>query len=466
MPSGFDQQAALKKKLEAQAAERQKRKDLIAAVAEELWEALVDHTIRFNVSEWSAAAVERVCQESREAKAAKGNEAASSVLNALIDEVVKESVQETLELMRLRMRAFEAVSAKSDQSSAIAMIILNALEREICDEAVKEAFLELKAIHFVQRRFLKQMRAAVLARKVPIGAWKRLIHFEVDERLSDALLSTQSSSPTVHLLFVVDGSDAFALEASKSLLSPISASSPANELAYLQTFLPPQLKLQMISSYQEGPALLSRLLLEQPEVDFFSWPPNYPAPTHVFVLGDRIRLQNIEQIPWNVHIFTDFARFPHFPNGRFKHPDAVIESLFSALPFEALPAVEFDLLPSQLIPQQLFEMFIKAPDTFTIEHVVELFRICCAILWESSAGQKVLLWHPQSAGRSAMLETLSKAPQLPSYFGKLMTGDLEKALGALDEVIGPGLVACRELLFTNQSLSMIQSALSECKNKI
>ncbi len=468
----FDHQAVLKKKLEAQAAERQKRKDLIAAVAEELWDALIDHTIRFNVAEWSAAAVELICQENRSRVQAKHSEAAQTILTELLDEVVQEQVQANFDLMSIRMRAFEAVSTKTVQQAALSVVILNGLEREICDELVKEVFLECKAIQLQQRKTLKRMRE-LSARTLPISAWKRLIHPNNRESLVIPPVDDSIAQFPVHLVFVVYSRDSEALEASKSLLSPLAAASPPNELAHLQTFLPAAASdggkkiIQMISSYQDakGPVLLSRFLSDGPIVDFFSWPPNYPGPTHVFTFGNQLVLQNIEQIPWRVHTFAfaELARFPHFANGRFKSPKEVIESLFSTLPFDHIPRVEFDLLPSQLIPPEIFEMFIKAPEAFTVEHVIELFRVCCAILWESSLGQRMLFWHPCSAGRSGMLECLSKAPQLPAYFGQLMQGDLEKTFHALDEAMGPCLVACKEILFTNQSLSMIQNALRAIK---
>ncbi len=451
----FDHQMALKKKLEAQAAQRQKRKELIAAVAENLWEALVEHTVRFNVAELSTKALERVCKESQSRLVAKHSGTAEAILNELLNEVVKEQLTGFVELSTLRVRAFEALSIKADQHATLPFIILNALEREICDEFVKEAFLECKAAQFLQRKILKKMRQLASTQK-PISSWKRLIHFDVEPFAIELATAIQP----VHLLFLVDGTDSFALEAAKSLLSPLSAAAPVNELAYLQTFLPEQLKIQMLSSYQEGPLILSRFVSDCSIVDFFSWPPNYPAPTHIFVLGSELSVQNIESIPWRVNIFADWARFPRYSNGRFKIPKEVLESLFSNLPLEVLLVVDFDLLPSQLIPSEIFEIFIKAPDTFTIEHVVALFSVCCSILWESSTGQRVLVWHPQTAGRSAVLETLQKAPQLPSYFERLMQGDLEQAFQALDDIIGPCLVACREILFTNQSLSMIQIALS------
>lgn len=461
VPNTIDHQVALKKKLEAQATERQRRRERISLVANELLDALIDHTVRFNVSEWCARALDQVFHEDRARHHRSRVEAASLVLNDLLNEIVKEQVTDLADLMVMRVRACEAISTKTDQSSLLPFVILNALEREVCDESVKEAYLECRAIQFVKLRLLRRMR--VLTRHRPIAAWKRLIHSNANANTQmsmDGVLPTSPPQP-IHIVFVINGNEPSALEASKSLLSPLAATSTANELAYLQTFLPTGAPIQMISSFKDGPVILTRLVVTSGTVDLFSWPANYPGPTHLFILGTGISLHNIDQFPWQVSVYSDLSRFDQFSNGRFKHPNEVVESLFGSLNFSQLPAVEFDLLPSQLVPPEIFQMFINFfPDTHTAEHIVRLFQACCSILWESSVAQRILFWHPQAAGRSAVLETLSRAPHLPSYFGKLMqNGDIEKALRTLDDVIGPCLVACRELLFTNQSLSTLKTAM-------
>jgi hypothetical protein len=244
------QQDLLRKKLEIQAQDRQRRLALNAQLSTALLDALIMQFAEPACLEAVNSVWESFVLRSRADRSEAISKTSELILQQLIDAAVQDIVAAVAnpEIMRLRIRAAEHLSHRDRAIEGLAEFVFNDLVRELVEEETEGLSW---SIQYQTRRFL--------------NSWRRRL---AGVRLASSVIEELSAARTdaVHILLIGD------YDFSSLMKSP-------NHLRYLEAFLPDELRphLQMVASVRSG-LIVSRL---SAKAELESWPANYPAPSVV-----------------------------------------------------------------------------------------------------------------------------------------------------------------------------------------
>ena len=450
----IDHQATLRKKLETQAQERQIRKERISVVSEGMLEALIDSIIGFQVSESCTFAWENLYQSGREIRKLLIENLSKNIFEEILRSEILPKVFD-VELMRIRCKAIESLTRKSQTLNQTTFTILSEIEKEIYEEIVLETFLEFKGKKFLKKIWFNRIKK-----------WKggRQDIFDI----SNIKIPTTTTDP-IHLLFI-DNS---------KLLEPLIRSKPVNNLGYLQTFLK-QSSIKMICSFdnfivsqwrqeeQEGHERQERqgqtwLQLQGQQIqqarqaqqlNLFNWPLNYPGPT-LIITSDNFEI-NTREFPWQPEIIK-------IDNEN----DWNLTKLFDFLLKKdtKLPNLNQNILISQFITEELLESFVIEPfeqvsekgDDLLFDLIKGLIERIIWILFKCPNASRLISWHPLTSGRSSVIDSLRKSQNIPETFLNLFKASksFTVALKSIDQIYGNIFTTNIENLYTNQSISEI-----------
>lgn len=422
----IDHQAILKKKLEAQAQERQLRREKIEAVSEGMLSALIDSIVGFQVSESCTVAWEHLYQEGRE----KRRELLEVLSKNIFEDILRTEILPKVldvELMRIRCKAVETLTTKSNIASQVNCAILNELEREIYEETVLESFLDFKGRKFYKKCWFSRLRK------------RRATKFEF------SMLKIPKEVP-IHLVFMGSSN-------SHLLLDPLIKSKPPNTLVYLQSFLKPGCGLKMICS--SGCFIVSHMEMTA-KVNLFNWPANYPGPTIILTESDFEI--NTSEFPWQPEIINTGNRYLF----------ELLDYAINRSTVVNLPVLNQNLCVSQFIPKEFLESFINENFEEEDEMILGLLERIVWILFKCPSASRLLSWHPLTAGRSTVIESLRKSQNIPKTFLNLFKASksIEMTLNSMDQIYGNIFCANVENLYTNQSISELVRTRNEIlKNK-
>ena len=422
----IDHKEILRRKLEAQAQERQLRKERIEMASTSMLDALIDSVVRCAVAEICTISRDTIWKEEKESR----NNLIQALSLSIFDDLFRIDVFPSIldvELMKVRCKAADSFSNRSHQIHQSTFSILSSLETEIYEETVKESLLEYKRRLFKKRSLFNLMRKTV---KTTHSNW------------NDILNLPKHINQPVHLVFVGEHS---------SLIENILKTKPQNPLKYLQRTLFSKIHVEMIwSELGKFPFVLSHLKTENHhQLDLFNWPTNFPGPTVIITEND---------VPLN------FAEFPWEPKvlkienlQKFDLKTILISAINQSI---NLPNLNQNLTVSQLIPQDLIESFVNnEEEVVSCELLAVLLKgIVEKIIWilfKSPQASRLLSWHPITAGRSIVIDSIRKSQSIPETFMNLFQASesMQTTLNSLDQIYVSGFTCNLELLYTTQSIS-------------
>lgn len=431
----IDHKALLRKKLEAQAQERQVRKDQISVLSEGMLDALLDSVVGVQVAESCTVAWDLLWNEQRSARSSLVQELSVRIFQDLIDSEILPTALD-IELMRIKCRAVDSLNSKNNAINQSTFAILNSLESEIYEEVVRESLLEYTERQFVKRKWF--MKMAKRSRSIEFD-WSELFKLNFDFK------------EPVHIVFAVNNDD----DSSSRILDQLVKARPPNPLGYLQTFLRHDgMKLKMLWSGFNAqnsvkvPFILSSLEVSgEPCIDLFKWPANYPGPT-VLITNESV-LINANEFLWQPEIV------------KVDYKTATFHEIFDySMKLNVnLPGLNSNLVVSQLIPMEFIESFVQSNDDE--ELLGELMEgLVDRIIWtlfKSPQASRLLSWHPVTAGRSLIIDSIKKSHSISSSLSNLYRSShsLQSALTSLDQIYGPLFTCNLEQLYTTQSISEI-----------
>lgn len=436
----IDHQAILKKKLEAQAQERQARKERIDSLSIGMLDALIDSIIGNYVAESCTISWEQIRKESNQNRKINIEIISKMIFENLIEKEIIPSVLD-VELMKLRCRAAESLSTKFEAIEQAKFSILSTLEQEIYNEIILETFLNFKAAIFVKRKFFKALK---FQGKENNSKWNEIFD------------SVKNLSHPVHIILI--GSSGF-----KSLLEPLIKSNPPNSLGYLQSFIN-HLDLKIIwSTSSVNPFLLSFLEMNSDGDDCLkcvksNWPSNFPGPTVIIseFCNDKTVNMIENTFPWTLNILKMDPYSLCFKD--------ILSKALSASSTD-LPIINENVKPSDFIPEELIESFVIEPferdsNYKSEELLINLLRgfldRLIWILFRNPKALKLFSCHPKIAGKSRTIESIRNSQNIPETFIKLFKSNksIQTSLNSLDQIYGNSFtIGSLECLYTTQSIS-------------
>lgn len=427
-PPKIDHQAILKKRLEAQAQERQARKERIDHISVSMLDALLNSIVGYHVAESCTHAWDSISIETHQKRKFTIETLSLMIFDNLIEKEILPMALD-VELMKLRCRAAESLASKGQAVNQATFTILNGLEREIYEELVLELFLNYKSEQLMKKKWFKLMRNRG---KLLEKGWQDIFNIK--------------TNVPIHALLI----------GKISLIEPLIKAKPPNHLGYLQSFITnSNLDLKIIwssTSNENVPFIFSYLNTEDSTLDLRNWPPNFPGPTVIIA-------QN------NAKVSFDFPWTPIILNvdNSMSFRD-IISRVFDSQPPE-LQIINENLKPSDFIPDELIESFVIEPferdsSDQSEELLVDLFRgfldRLIWILFRSPQSSKLLSWHPKIAGKSRTIESIRKSQSIPEAFVKLFSANksIQMSLDSLDQIYGNSFViGSLDCLYTTQSIS-------------
>lgn len=430
-PPKIDHQAILKKKLEAQAQDRQARKEKIDTVSISMLDALLDSIVGYHVAETCTHAWDSISIESHRKRKFTIETLSLMIFDNLIEKEILPSALD-VELMKLRCRAAESLAVKGQAVHQATFSILSGLEQEIYEELVLESVLIFKSQQFMKRKWLNLMRNRG---KLIEKEWQDIFN-----------LKTQKP---IHALLIGKCFE-------NSLIEPLIKAKPPNHLGYLQSFIT-NLDLKIIWSTSNDnpfPFIFSYLDLDKDDfpLDLGNWPTNFPGPT--VIITENNNEINLD-FPWTP-IFLKADNSMSFRD--------IISRVYDSQPPE-LPIINENLKPSDFIPEELIESFVIEPFERDARDqseglLIDLFRgfldRLIWILFRSPQSSKLLSWHPKIAGKSRTIESARKSQSIPETFINLFSASksIQMSLDSLDQIYGKSFVTgSLDCLYTTQSIS-------------
>ena len=424
----IDLQSVLKKKLEAQAQERQARKERIDAISLAMLDALIDSIVGNHVAESCTNSWDYLSKELRQKRKSTIEQVSLLIYENLIETEILPSVLD-IELMKLRCRAAESLEAKIQSINQATFSILNSLEQEIYQELILESFLNFKSLQFTKQKWFKLMRNR--GKSIELE-WQKLFNIHKDR--------------PIHLLFIGESFDTF--------LEPLIKAGPPNTLKYLQSFItnPDDLKiLWSTTTTHENPFILSH---SHNSSCIDNWPSNFPGPTVIVTTTEPSYNTNV--FPWTPKILNLDSSVS------FKD---IISTVLADAESPDLPIINENLKPSDFIPEELIESFVIEPfekhgHGQSAELLKDLFRgffdRLIWILFRSPQSSKLLSWHPKIAGKSRTIESIRKSQSMAETFLNLFSASnsIQMSLDSLDQIYENVFVTgSLDCLYTTQSIS-------------
>ena len=437
----IDHKAVLKKKLEAQAQERQARKVKIESISLAMLDALLDSIVGNHLAESCTQAWDSISIETRQRRKFTIETLSMMIFENLIESEIL-PIALDVELMKLRCRAAESLSVKGQAVNQATFTILNSLEQEIYEEIVLEAFLNFKFQQFMKKKWLNRMRN-----------WGKLIDMERQN-----IFDLKAPDAPIHILFV---GTCFKF----NLIEPLMKAKPPNHLGYLQSFITlSDLKI-LWSTNTENPFILSHLDADADRCfdNIRNWPSNFPGPTVIVTSTTQTTTVNFD-FPWTPKILKIDS------STSFRD---ILSYVLDSQPQE-LPIVNENLQPSDFITEELIESFViepfdREPGDQCEELLIDLFRgfldRLIWILFRSPQSSKLLSWHPKIAGKSRTIESIRKSQSITETFVNLFTASksIQMSLNSLDQIYGKSFViGSLDRLYTTQSISDFV----RCQNEI
>lgn len=434
VPTVIDQKEILKKKLEAQAQERQLRKERISQISSSMLDALIDSIVGGHVAEVCTFTWDTIRIEERKKRSDLIEKASLMIFEDLIQKEVLPSVLD-IELMKIRCRAIDSFSNRALQINQSTFTVLNNLENDIFKEVVLESFLEYKKIIFCKKTWFNRMRRSF---KETVSNWSSLFD-----------ITRFPLNYPVHLVFI--GHDSF--------MESLSKTKPPNPLGYLQRTHTnnnnscEQIEIIWSDTSQEFPFILSHIKQFSGRLDLFNWPTNFPGPTVIIAEKDNFII-NCTEFPWEPKCLAiDSLNVDTFK--RF-----IISAMNETV---NLPNLNRNLSVSQLISEELIESFVTVDDCDNYDDYDDLLLVLLKglldkivwILFKSPQASRLLSWHPITAGRSITLDSIRKSQSIPETFLNLFKANrsIQSTLESLDQIFGSAFTCNLESLYTTQTIS-------------
>ena len=264
-----------------------------------------------------------------------------------------------------------------------------------------------------------------------------------------------------------------------SLLEPLFKCRPPNPLAYLEVFSKKDFNIKMLWSDVKGPFVVSRLICNS-SLELCKWPANFPGPT-VLISNQDLKI-NLSEFLWQPRIIK-LPPMAVGSNGKIFNATKGLREILSISLQQAqeisfsLPVLNQNLKISEIIPKEFFYSLVFEPfnendfgaqDELLNELIKGLLEGIIWTLFKCPQAYKLLSWHPVTAGRSLIIDSIRKTQSIPVNFINLFKANqcLESTLQALDQIYGPIFTCNLESLYTNhQAISEIIRTQNEIINK-
>ena len=440
----IDHQAILRKRLEAQAQERQARKEKISSISEGMLDALINSIVGYQVAESCSFAWETLYKQERENRRVLIENLSKKIFEDILNSEILPKVLD-VELMRIRCKAVETLNTKSSALNRSTFTILSEFEREIYEETVLESFLDYKSKAFYQKIWFNRIKKCSRDKfdyskvKIPVN-----------------------NTAAIHVLFIN----------TNGLLEPLIRAKPPNTLGYLQTFLKGGEKGNLKMIWSSGNFILSQFD-NIDKLNLFNWPVNYPGPT-VIVKNNNDSIDiNTSEFPWNPEIITIEKDSQISLKKLLDYVIRIGENV-------NLPDLNQNIRVSQFIPEEFLDSFVIEPyEKFTNDNdddedglledlVLSLIERIIWILFKSPNASRLISWHPLASGRSLIIDSSRKCQNIPETFLNLFKSSksFKITLESIDKIYG-NCFTCADLrnLYTNQSISEILRNQNEIINK-